>query len=359
MSYLSPQNKTETQLHSAIGEAVAPGEPNYVAGNFSVPEWRDLMADLLHSLERGITTSPNHGPNLPSSPAVDDIFMVTNNPVQFYICRTAGEWTLLNIAPTVSTPDAAGIMVDASGFDGNLATTDDNVQKVAQKVDDLYIPTVTNDFTNSDKTKLDGIESGAQVNVSYTAGTGLSLNNNAFSVDSPFTDSYKSKIDGIETGAQVNPRHVSLPFRTQNGSSALAGDIFFIKADNTEWNSGSSNDIVAIEMNDQQYTLTQNPSVDNATYTGWHSLPEDIVINSGSTIWTFQRIANSSPFGPISGTLRIQAETIVKNSDGNFVLQNLTVLEGLSNTFGSGVNWQVVGAFAPPSGADAINRCIG
>ena len=35
---------------------------------------------------------------------------------------------------------AAEVPVDASGFDGNLATTDDTVQKVAQKVDDLTIP---------------------------------------------------------------------------------------------------------------------------------------------------------------------------------------------------------------------------
>jgi hypothetical protein len=33
--------------------------------------------------------------------------------------------------------NATNISVDASGFDGNLATTDDTVQKVAQKLDDL------------------------------------------------------------------------------------------------------------------------------------------------------------------------------------------------------------------------------
>ena len=36
--------------------------------------------------------------------------------------------------------DAADVAVDASGFDGNLADTDTDVQKVAQKVDDLTIP---------------------------------------------------------------------------------------------------------------------------------------------------------------------------------------------------------------------------
>ena len=37
----------------------------------------------------------------------------------------------------VETGKAADVSVDASGFDGNLETTDDTVQKVAQKVDDL------------------------------------------------------------------------------------------------------------------------------------------------------------------------------------------------------------------------------
>jgi hypothetical protein len=37
-------------------------------------------------------------------------------------------------------PTAADIAVDASGFNGNLTTSDDTVQEIAQKVDDLVIP---------------------------------------------------------------------------------------------------------------------------------------------------------------------------------------------------------------------------
>ncbi|MCY4584168.1 MAG: hypothetical protein OXE50_15430, partial [Chloroflexi bacterium] len=39
----------------------------------------------------------------------------------------------------LEAPTAADISVAASGFDGNLAATDDTVQKVAQKVDDLTV----------------------------------------------------------------------------------------------------------------------------------------------------------------------------------------------------------------------------
>ncbi len=42
--------------------------------------------------------------------------------------------------PTAHTHPAADIAVDASGFNGNLTTSDDTVQEIAQKVDDLVIP---------------------------------------------------------------------------------------------------------------------------------------------------------------------------------------------------------------------------
>ena len=75
---------------------------------------------------------------------------------------------------------AAEVSVDASGFNGNLATTDDDLQKVAQKVDDLSVGSggltegqvdtrITtlrpNAFTDADESKLDGIADGAEVNV--------------------------------------------------------------------------------------------------------------------------------------------------------------------------------------------------
>ena len=42
--------------------------------------------------------------------------------------------------PTAHTHPAADITVDASGFNGNLTTSDDTVQEIAQKLDDLVIP---------------------------------------------------------------------------------------------------------------------------------------------------------------------------------------------------------------------------
>lgn len=44
---------------------------------------------------------------------------------------------------TTAAHAASAISVDASGFNGNLTTSDDTVQEVAQKLDDLSIPNVS------------------------------------------------------------------------------------------------------------------------------------------------------------------------------------------------------------------------
>ena len=90
----------------------------------------------------------------------------------------SGDAQILN-KPTIPST-AANIAVVASGFNGNLSTTDDDLQKVAQKVDDLTLGSggltqnqvdtrITtlrpNAFTDADETKLDGIAAGAEVNV--------------------------------------------------------------------------------------------------------------------------------------------------------------------------------------------------
>lgn len=76
--------------------------------------------------------------------------------------------------------------VDASGFNGNLATTDNTLQEIAQKVDDLllgggsfdeagdYAPTGTWDFTGATVTGLPG--------TTYIAGTDISISGGAISL---------------------------------------------------------------------------------------------------------------------------------------------------------------------------------
>ena len=167
-----------------------------------------------------------------------------------------------------------------------------------------------------------------------------------------FTQSFQDKLTGIEAGAEVNPKHI-VSFRTEDGNSVIAGVTHFYDADNSQWQSGAASaNVVAIEIDSQQLDLMQNPQTDNASYTGWHSLPQDLVDNGGSSIWNFHYGGAGITF-PNDPSLVVQADTVVKNDDGNYVLQALTFLQDFSIT-GTGYNWQVAAVFAPPSGADAI-----
>ena len=186
------------------------------------------------------------------------------------------------------------------------------------------------------------------------AGVGLSLNGNDLDIDNPFTDADETKLDGIAAGAQVNPRHVALPFRSFDANSVLTGTFHPYKSDNSLWQSGSSLDIAAIEVHPTQYLLNQNPQTDNASYTAWHSLADDLIANGGSSIWTFQRIDNTTGAIQAGKVFHVQVEALSKNSDGNYVLSNLVHLIGFNNTDGAGNDWQIAAAFTPPVGADAV-----
>lgn len=62
---------------------------------------------------------------------------------------------------TTETDDqtASEVPVDATGFDGNLATTDDDLQKVAQKLDDLTLSQTLQQTLTNGNTYVDGFES--------------------------------------------------------------------------------------------------------------------------------------------------------------------------------------------------------
>ena len=164
-----------------------------------------------------------------------------------------------------------------------------------------------------------------------------------------------AKLNGIESGAQKNPPHV-VSFRTEDGNAVAPGITHFYKSDNSQWQSGSSTQIAAIEISPDQFTLTENPQspVNPAGYRTWAKLADDIIENGGMSIWTFQRIGNSDPSNTVAGSyIQVQVDSVTKNSDGNYVLGSLVHLHGFSQN-GQGYNWQVVGVYAPPTGADSI-----
>ena len=169
-----------------------------------------------------------------------------------------------------------------------------------------------------------------------------------------FTQADETKLDGIETNAQVNPDNV-ISFRTEDGNSVIDGVIHFYTSDNDQWQNGpASTNLAAVEIDPNQFSLSQDPTnpASIPEYTGWHSLPDNLATRGGSSIWNFHYGGSGINF-PNDPTLIVQAETIIKNDDGNYVLQNLTILKDFTIT-GSGYNWQIAGVFAPPTGADAV-----
>ena len=211
---------------------------------------------------------------------------------------------------------------------------------------------VANPFTDADATKLDGIETDATADQTAAEIKTLYESN---SDTNAFTDDDETKLDGIESGADVNPKHV-VRFRSEDGSSGVpAGTFYFIKSDNTQWQAGAaSENLAAIEFNPTQFSLKQNPNDanDNPGTTDWRSLLEDIVVNDGATVWLFYNLGTGVVV-PSDPTLIVLANTIVKNEDGNYVLQNLVVLKDYTIA-GTGYNWQIAGSFAPISPGPGI-----
>ena len=247
-------------------------------------------------VRKGETVDPHSGTTLPSSPALGQLFVLTqddgSNTEGTYECLTAGTWSKI----------ASG----GGGGGGNAAAESTQAQAEAG--------------TGGNDTRMTPRRT-------------------------------KQAIVALE---QKNPKHV-VNFRTEDNDGAIAGATYFIKSDNTQWQSGSTNDISAVEIHHTQFDLTQNPigATDTPANTDWHSLPQDIVDNKGATIWDFYRMG-SGVVVPSTPTFRLRAGTIAKNDDGNYVLQNLKVLRGWNWSGSTGVNWQVAGVFAPYSPADGI-----
>jgi Cu/Ag efflux protein CusF len=85
-----------------------------------------------------------------------------------------GNYNDLTNKPSIPTIDADTVI------DANYVATDEN-------------------FTTADHTKLDGIETGAQVNAANTV-----IDANYVATDENFTTADHTKLDGIEAGAEVN-----------------------------------------------------------------------------------------------------------------------------------------------------------
>ena len=253
--------------------------------------------------------------------------------------------------PAAVTPRAAGTGLTLSGNNLN----------------------VTNPFTDADETKLDGIESSADVtdkdnvypvskeiltagdNVTITsndgnktltiastgggggggnvnpraAGDGLTLNGNTLSVTNPFTDTDETKLDSVESGAEVNPLH-EVKF---SGASADIGaefdpSDFGIYNGATQRQSGNINEADTLYIANKNATFGQDPSQPSTILDAVDVVRffKDKVDNGGDVILA---IINQND---TSNIIYVQSDTITEvvrsGSKEGFKLTNLTWFGG-------------------------------
>lgn len=98
----------------------------------------------------GLTADELAAVNGAASPNADNVF-ATIADVEAGVAGVASfEGRTGTVTAAAGDYQASEITVDASGFDGNLAMTDDTVQKVAQKLDDLVAGAGVGDVSDGD-----------------------------------------------------------------------------------------------------------------------------------------------------------------------------------------------------------------
>lgn len=146
--------------------------------------------------------------------------------------------------------NGTNIVVDAAGFNGNLATTDTNLQQIAQKVDDLVLGGATGMLTNQFTTNVVGEEivglvklaavqvSGPQTNTATgtiwnSAGTHYITNNaNGFGIDgAPSAGTILSINGAVSANGLINAGFAMNSFVNMSNPTG----IFDMYADTNNW----------------------------------------------------------------------------------------------------------------------------
>lgn len=123
--------------------------------------------------------------------------------------------------------EADEITVDASGFDGNLTTSDNTVQKVAQKVDDMVVDAVgasSGDYPEYLNTKL---RAGTGITTTLELPTSITLVDEAYADYAAFVVGESITAgDRFALGGDADTTDNYFAFSKGGGRPLVAGDIF-------------------------------------------------------------------------------------------------------------------------------------
>lgn len=251
---------------------------------------------------------------------------------------------------------------------------DDGLLYVKQKLDTKFADKVdkitgkglsTEDYTTAEKTKLSGIESGAEANVIETVkvnGTALTPDaNKAVDVtvptktsdltnddnvvkdasyvhtDNNYTTSEKTKLSGIETGAEVNV----IESITVNGVTATISD----KAASVTISAG---EIDSISVNGTPQTIDQNKNVDITVPTNNNQLTNGAGYQTASDVETAINTKIASAYkakGSVTfanlPALDASREGFVYDISDSFTTTS-DFVEGAGNTYPGGTNVVII-----------------
>jgi hypothetical protein len=233
---------------------------------------------------------------------------------------TSGTVTLTNSAPNVST-------------DLSTTTTATTVTIVSSDGTNASIPAATTSvagvMTGADKTKLDGIASGAQVNVAtnlgYTTaattgtvtsstGTNATLPAATTALAGLMTNADKTKLDGIASGAQVN-------VATDLSKTTSTTDVTINSSTGTNVAIGAASTTVAGVMTKALYdnVIANNAKVSNVTtnlgYTA--SATNGVVTSSDGTNATLPLVVAAGNAGLMTGADKTKLNGIASGAEVN------------------------------------------
>ena len=250
------------------------------------------------------------------------------------------DWRTALGVPEGDDQTAAEVSVDASGFDGNLASTDDTVQKVAQKLDDLVLGSGGGGLTTTQVNTLirSGVKDFAETGNNARAAKADLPSDTVYTGTNPFTPALLTKLNGIEANAKDDQSAVDVPVSTSAFNNNLSS------ADSTVQAALNTLDDLTVGASSELEPVDDLPA---ATATNEH-----VMVNRKGDVW----VNKESDAGHIVHWV-FEQDPVNSNVRGfwDFAAQNANDFGSLLSNPSVGPRWETAITGTLPSVPNGIN----